>query len=99
MITSCKRAAELISRSLETPLRWHERLALGAHLCICAMCRRYRRQSHVLDAAARCAAGTLVPSSDAALSEAARDRIRQALRGRANGVPPPDFDQDSPNPT
>jgi hypothetical protein len=87
-MTSCARAAELISRSLDVPLRWRERLALRFHLLVCAMCRRFRRQSLLLQEAGRIAGSGAAPVGEPpTLSEPARDRIKQALRGHpSNGA-------------
>jgi hypothetical protein len=75
---SCSRAAELISQSLETPLGWRDRLALGVHLFLCGLCRRFHRQMEVVQRAGRVAEEH--GGFSEALPEAARDRIRAALR-------------------
>jgi hypothetical protein len=75
---SCERAAELISLSLEAPLGWRRRLALWSHLCVCAMCRRFRLQAWLLQQAGR-VADDRAPA-DVTLTEAARERIKAALR-------------------
>jgi hypothetical protein len=84
----CKRAAELISQSLETRLGWRQRLALLLHLAVCAMCRRFRRQSQLLQQAGRVVGETEpvpgVPGE--VLSAAARDRIKNALREHGRGT-------------
>jgi hypothetical protein len=84
---SCKRAAELISLSLETRLGWGQRLALLLHLAVCGMCRRFRRQSRLLQQA-----GRVVGQPDPVpgvpgevLSAAARERIKGALREHGRG--------------
>ncbi|MBI2821952.1 MAG: zf-HC2 domain-containing protein [Acidobacteria bacterium] len=40
----CKEATRLISRSMDQPLFWRERLALRLHLAMCRLCRRYQTQ-------------------------------------------------------
>jgi hypothetical protein len=89
---SCKRAAELISLSREAPLGWRRRLALAFHLSFCAMCRRFCRQTELLDRAARAAGSDSPPAAASAeaasLPEAARERIKAALR-RADSAEPP----------
>ncbi len=77
---SCKRAAELISLSLETRLSWLQRLQLCWHLCVCRMCRNFRRHSRLIQQAGRRTSGE-EPASPS-LPEGARERIRQALRNR-----------------
>ncbi|HEX3316356.1 MAG TPA: hypothetical protein VHR72_15765 [Gemmataceae bacterium] len=74
-MTSCKYAALLISRSLETPLTWRERLSLRVHLAICGMCRRFRRQIDAIQQAMRRS-----HSTEERLSEEARERIRKRLQ-------------------
>lgn len=84
---SCKRAAELISLSLETPLTWRQRLALAFHLAFCDMCRRFRRQSRLMQQAGP-EAGRPEQSpgrEETSLSEEARERIKRALRQRGGG--------------
>ena len=38
----CRHSAQLISESLDRPLRFRERLALRIHLLYCTGCRRFR---------------------------------------------------------
>ena len=75
---SCERAAELISLSLETPLNWRQRFALRFHLCLCSLCRRFRRQMVLLQRAGRAADDHV--AMDTSLPQAARDRISAAFR-------------------
>jgi hypothetical protein len=80
---SCKRAGELMSRSLETGLSRWQRLALAVHLCSCRWCRRFQRQLRLVEQACRLWARsdrTTEAASSAALSGEARERIRHALR-------------------
>ena len=85
---SCKRAAELISLSLETPLTWRQRLALAFHLAFCAMCRRFRRQSRLVQQAGPEAGRPeqLPGREKTTLSEEARQRIKKALRDRGGSA-------------
>jgi hypothetical protein len=80
---SCKRAAELISLSQEAPLRWRQRLALALHLCVCGMCRRFRRQTRLLERAGRAAPEA---PGEVALPAEAKDRIKRALRDQRPGA-------------
>ena len=41
---SCRKAAERLSQSLDTPLPTIDRIALGSHMVICSSCRKFRRQ-------------------------------------------------------
>jgi hypothetical protein len=83
-MNSCSRAAELISQSLETPLRWRDRVALRLHLSLCGLCRKFHRQMEILQRAGR-VVDEHAPL-DATLPNAARDRIRVALRASEGGA-------------
>jgi hypothetical protein len=88
-MTACRRAARLISLSLETPLNWRQRLALAIHLLGCDLCRRFRRQMRLLQQAGP-RAGQIEHLPDrpsAGLSEEARQRIKRALRGQGPDSP------------
>lgn len=52
MMLSCKQASELSSEALDRRLSPSERLRLAIHLSLCRLCRRYRRQIHILHQAA-----------------------------------------------
>lgn len=73
---SCKKAAELISLSLETPLTLGQRISLGFHVGICGMCRRFRRQSRLIQEIGQ-RIGKEFPAEN--LSNEARERIRRAI--------------------
>ena len=78
MIT-CKRAAELISRSEEAPLGWWGWLKMHCHLALCKTCARFRRQVRLLQRpGCKCDA----PFPQESLSEEARDRMKRALHDR-----------------
>ncbi len=78
MIT-CKRAAELISRSEEAPPGWWVWLQLHSHLALCGMCARFRRKVHLLQRPG-CECGEPFPQER--LTEEARDRMKRALQDR-----------------
>lgn len=40
----CKQASQLISKSLDRPLSWRERLEVRFHLLICQYCKRFSQQ-------------------------------------------------------
>jgi hypothetical protein len=86
-MTPCKRAAELIALSLETPLHWRQRLALAFHLCLCDLCRRFRRQMRLMQRAGRTAGQPeqTPEMADVTLPEEARERIKRALREQGRG--------------
>jgi hypothetical protein len=82
-MVSCKRAAELISLSLETKLSAWQRLGLAVHLCGCRWCRRFRRELRLVEHACRKWARsdrTTEAAAGATLTGEARQRIRRALQ-------------------
>ncbi len=78
----CREISKLVSESMEHQLRLRQRLQVHMHLLMCRLCAGFARQlwffrraasenpDRLLDPAAR----------DAALSPAARERIKAALR-------------------
>lgn len=46
---SCKKASELIDKKLFNTLTFKERIMLRMHTTICDGCRRYKKQSVILD--------------------------------------------------
>ena len=81
---TCKQASKLVSASQERRLSLRERLGLRWHLWMCGNCRRFERQILGLREALRRAwrQGELPLHRD--LPAAARARIRQAVRERAD---------------
>jgi hypothetical protein len=77
-VISCKRAGELLSRSLETPLGFWPRVLLYAHLAVCGFCRRLRRQFRLMQSASRRLSEK--ENEDVRLSDAARERIRGRIQ-------------------
>jgi hypothetical protein len=86
-MTQCKRAAQLISLSLEVPLNWRQRLALSIHLLGCDLCRRFRRQMRLMQLAGPQAGDpdNSPGGENIVLSGAARERIRRVLLEQNNG--------------
>lgn len=81
----CKQAVETISQSMERQLGLKERILLKLHLWVCMWCQWYMEQLQLI----RDAAGTVElpvpgePSSGPALTDDARERIRQRLNNAA----------------
>lgn len=69
---TCRRAAELLSRSRDEGLEGMNRLTLAVHLGICSNCRTYSRQLRWIEVA-------LNRPSAAGLDEEARLRIARVL--------------------
>lgn len=80
---TCKEATRLQSDALDQSLPWRQRFGLFLHLLICKWCRRYGRHLGFLRTAAKKCA-ELEPEPVEKLSPAARERIRQALKGEAD---------------
>jgi predicted anti-sigma-YlaC factor YlaD len=87
---TCKRAAALLSASLERSLPLGERLLLRLHLRVCSACARYKRQLQLLRSVIRQRArrseeqtGPDVP----ALTPDARDRLKRSLQRGSSGGP------------
>ena len=80
---SCRRAAELITQSLDDPLRGHQRACLAVHMLLCGSCRRFRRQITALEAAATSIIGArLGPAQKVELPRAAKQHLQALIRER-----------------
>lgn len=84
MIT-CKKATELISKSMDEPLSLKEELALKIHLFVCEFCERFKHQLSTIRIAL---VGNLGPDSGHEASSASdtctalkakKDRLKQKL--------------------
>lgn len=82
MIT-CRRAAELISRELDTDLPLHQRVALRVHLFVCGACNRFRRQIAVIDRVATVLMTGSRPLGPG-MPAAAKLRLKQVVNERLN---------------
>lgn len=69
----------LLSQSLDGPLPLIQRVRMRAHLFVCSLCRRYRRQLYFLRRAARQWVDHVDATADTALPEEARRRLRARL--------------------
>jgi hypothetical protein len=76
---TCRQAAEVISRSMDTSPSTPERLGLAVHTLFCGPCRRFRRQVFGLHAACGQAVGEDAGAVGVELSAEARARIAEAL--------------------
>jgi hypothetical protein len=50
---NCKQATQMMSRELDRPLRWNERLALRLHVMMCNGCSNFRKQMAFIRKACR----------------------------------------------
>lgn len=76
---TCRQAAEVISRSLDTRLSTGDRVGLGVHTLFCGPCRRFRGQLFRIHTASAEAVDRDAPAGDGQLPAAARARIAAAL--------------------
>ena len=76
----CRHATRLISQSMDRPLRRGERIALGLHLFVCKWCRRYQWQLRMIQRTIREFASTESTGSNVRLPDAARQRLKKAIR-------------------
>ena len=81
MIVTCRRAAELTSRELDTTLTLGVRLAFGTHRLFCTKCRRFRTQLVEIDRALRECLTEFAEAGDESLPHESKVRIKHALSG------------------
>ena len=82
MIRSCKKAACLISESMEHRLPLHKRLLLRLHTGMCSMCSNYAADLVTLRRASqqmRQREDSDRSATDESLTEEARQRIKQLM--------------------
>ena len=72
---SCKRAAELLSKSMEEQLSLTERATLSVHLFICEFCEQYKKQLETVRSVLR----KLPMDQGKQLDEKIKERIRCAV--------------------
>lgn len=77
---SCREVVRLTSEERENRLPFAMRWRLGLHRCFCKWCARYAKQLDLLHEASRLYPEHADESSDAALSEDARTRMKRALQ-------------------
>ena len=79
----CKKTSRLVSESMDRPLPIFKRLMVGIHLRMCQYCHRFEHQLRTLQAISRHINQHLASTeSSVSLPEAARERIRHALRAQ-----------------
>jgi len=85
-VKNCREISEMVIRSREEKLRLRDRLELKMHLMICAVCARYERQMKWLEQslqALRKKEDSAPENAEYKLSDEARERISQQLKGNA----------------
>ena len=76
---SCKQASELLSQSLDRPLRRRERWTLRLHLWLCTACRRFGQQLMLIRLAIEKALSETEQNENLRLSPEARARMAKVL--------------------
>jgi hypothetical protein len=83
---SCREATRLQSRAMERPPGFRQKIGLRIHLLLCRWCRRYGRQIAFLRNAAHEHSDKMVEPVPQKLSDEARERIRQILHAKKDGL-------------
>jgi hypothetical protein len=79
-LPTCQNTVEMISRSMEQPLPFRQRISVKVHLWICAWCQWYVEQLGLIRTAARANADTAPDQiAGSGLSNDARERILRNL--------------------
>jgi hypothetical protein len=85
-VITCRRAAELISRELDTPLPFHQRAGLGFHTRLCGACRRFRRQLEVVEEAIDEFLATPGSGDRAVMPSESKDHLRAVIVARLEEI-------------
>jgi hypothetical protein len=75
----CREMVRILSDSMDRPLPFSMRIRKRLHYLICCWCQRYEEQLHYLRKTASAFPEHADKSSDAALSAASKDRIKNKL--------------------
>lgn len=79
---ACRDVARLVSDGMDHRLPWRQRVLIRMHVTLCALCRRYERQLHLLREGVRRYADPEQGGREKSLSPPARERLKQALNRR-----------------
>lgn len=83
---TCRQAAELISRELDTSLPLQQRGAVRFHAFVCVACRRFRRQiSAIHGSVEQLFATETIGGETALLPPAAKEHLRGVVLFHLNG--------------
>lgn len=80
LFPSCRQVSQMQSEALDHSLSGKQRAAMGLHLLVCSWCRRYGKQIRFLKSATHEHAEDFQSASAHGLSEAAKERMKQAMR-------------------
>lgn len=75
----CRQASQLISKSLDRPLSWRERLEVRFHLFICKYCKRFSQQLTTMCTAINRMSKSIESNQDIQMPSEAKNRIANAI--------------------
>jgi Putative zinc-finger len=84
---NCRQITRLVSRSMDSRLAWHQRLAIRVHLLYCVWCRRYAAQLQFVRKAARELAPEPAEAAARTLSAEAKTEMRRRLQDALKNRP------------
>jgi hypothetical protein len=80
MMPSCRDISRLVSDAMDHRLPLQQRLMIRLHIGMCALCRRYERQLHLLRHASTHYADPEENRAEQPLSAAAKERLKASLK-------------------
>jgi predicted anti-sigma-YlaC factor YlaD len=80
VMPSCRDISRLVSDAMDHRLPLHQRALIRLHLSMCALCRRYERQLHLLHHAVNHFADPEENQVAPPLSAAAKERLKASLK-------------------
>lgn len=81
LMPSCREVSELVSLSMDKQPPLRRRIAARMHLWMCALCRRYEKQLHLIRKGTQLYASPEANAGDA-LSPEARARLQRKLSAK-----------------
>lgn len=86
---NCRQVTRLVSRSMDTPLSWHQRLGMRFHLLYCVWCRRYASQLRFLRSAAQKVAEKESDTAATKLPDETKKQMQERIEQALKNTPPP----------
>lgn len=77
---NCKQASELVSKSLDQPLPWSQRLSLKFHLLMCKYCTRFLKQMRAIQQTIKQTQDEIELDASIKLSDSAKAEIIQKAK-------------------
>lgn len=85
---NCRQVTRLVSQSMDTRLRWYQRLGMRVHLLYCVWCRRYASQIRFLHQACNQLGTEPEATPPHTLPAEAKQKMRARLQEAMNDEPP-----------